>query len=108
MAPRLQLEKRIPGGDNLPERPLAGLWVDLVSPDGEILYSKVLDAVPDGTREEFAARGTPIVRVPDPAEDRQYVVFVPADLVPNAHVVVNSSGSGPDGRTARPIGEFLL
>jgi hypothetical protein len=105
---RLPLEKRIPGGDNLPPRPLAGLWVDLVNSDGKIVYSKVLDAVPDGTREAFPPRGTPIVRVPDPDENRQYVVFVPADLASGGRVVVNSSGRGPDARTARPIGEFTL
>jgi hypothetical protein len=105
---RMILQKRIPGGDELPPRPLIGMWVDLVNSDGEIVYSKVLDAVPDGTREVFPPRGTPIVRVPDPDENRQYVVFIPADLAPGGRVVVHSSGRGPDAQAARPIGEFAL
>jgi hypothetical protein len=106
VAPRLQLEKRIPGGDVLPPRPLAGLWVDLENTDGEVVYSKVLDAVPDGTREVFAPDGTVIVRVPDPRPTGEYVVFVPVELAPGGRIVVN--GSDRDAVAARPIGVFPL
>lgn len=102
-APRLRLDKRIPGGDDLPPPPRSGLWIDVVDGTGEVVYSKILDRVPDGTREAFGRDGN-LQRVPDPQPFREYVVFVP--VVPDGRLVVN--GSSPTDPTARPIGVFPL
>jgi hypothetical protein len=101
------VERMSPGGDNLPDEPLAGRWVDVVSASGQILYSKVLDVVPDGTQESFDDDHTPF-RVADPDPVRRYVVFIPDDRTPGRRLVLKSSIPGTDDPVAEPILDIAI
>ena len=98
----------VPGGDRLPPDRPAGLWVDVLDRDQKLIYSKVLDVVPDGRREVFDHDG-PIRRVPEDRPRREYVFFVPVvDPGEQTLVIQRSDPASPTIEPATGLDKFSV